>query len=127
MQKIPLNLVKPGMVLDKPILRDTGQILVAQGTEISESLLSRLENMGISSVTVHGNPVEMEGVTPPKTYQQRIDELDHLFRRYKDDKWMSKMKSFIRSYFKRKIAAEEAAARAAAQTPKQDDSSSEKK
>lgn len=127
MQKIPLNLAKPGMVLDKPILRNNGQILVAQGTEISESLLSRLENMGISAVTVQGNPVEMEGVTPPKTYQQRIDELDHLFRRYNDDKWMSKMKSFIRSYFKRKIAAQKAASRAAAQTPNQEEGSSEKK
>ncbi|RQD57634.1 MAG: hypothetical protein D5R98_08745 [Desulfonatronovibrio sp. MSAO_Bac4] len=126
MQKIPLDLAKPGMVLDKPILRNNGQILVAQGTEISESLIGRLENMGISSVTVQGNPVEMEGVTPPKTYQQRIDELDHLFRRYDDDKWMSKMKRFIRSYFKRKIAAQEAASKAAAQSPKQNNDTSEK-
>lgn len=103
MQKIPLNQASPGMVLEKPVLRDNGLVLVAQGTEISDTLLFRLENMGVESVTVEGHPVEVEGENQPRSYQERIDSLDHLFRRYKDDPWMNKMKDFIRSYFKRKL------------------------
>ncbi|MFP4084200.1 MAG: hypothetical protein ACLFP9_05780 [Desulfonatronovibrio sp.] len=107
MQKIPLNQARPGMVLEKPVLRDNGLVLVAQGTEISDTLLFRLENMGVESVTVEGHPVEVEGEEQPRSYQERIDNLDHLFRRYKDDPWMNKMKDFIRSYFKRKLAAQQ--------------------
>lgn len=106
MQKIPLNQARPGMVLEKPVLRDNGLVLVAQGTEISDTLLFRLENMGVESVIVEGHPVEVEGENQPRSYQERIDGLDHLFRRYRDDPWMNKMKDFISSYFKRKLAAQ---------------------
>lgn len=106
MQKIPVNLARPGMVLDKPVLRDNGLVLVAQGTEISQSLLDRLENMGVEWITVEGSPVDMEGMAPSKTYQQRMEEMDHLFRKYKDDKWMNNMKSFLKSYFRRKAESE---------------------
>ncbi len=106
MQKIPVNLAKAGMVLEKSVLRDNGLVLVAQGTEISEALLNRLENMGVEWITVEGAPVEMEGMAPPKTYEQRMQEMDHLFRRYKNDKWMDSMKSFLKSYFRRKAEME---------------------
>ncbi len=112
MQKLPLDLVRPGMVLEKPVLRDNGLVLVAKGTEISDTLLKRLENMDVKSVTVEGHPVEIEGQAAPKSYQERIDSLDYLFRRFQDDPWMNKMKKFIRSYFARKLASEQNAANA---------------
>ncbi len=112
MQKLPIDLVRPGMVLEKPVLRDNGLVLVAKGTEISDTLLKRLENMDVKSVTVEGHPVHIEGEVPPKSYQERIDSLDHLFRKFKDDPWMNKMKKFIRYYFTRKLAAEQKAATA---------------
>lgn len=127
MQKIPLNLARPGMVLEKPVLRNNGLVLVAQGTEISDGLLVRLGNMGVNSVTVEGHPVAMEGESPPKSYQERIDSLDHLFRRYKDDPWMNKMKGFISAFFKRKMAAEKSSGQAEQQSGAQDKTLSKQK
>ncbi|WP_028573766.1 hypothetical protein [Desulfonatronovibrio hydrogenovorans] len=105
MQKIPLNLARPGMVLEKPVLRDNGLVLVAQGTQLSDALLGRLENMGVSTITVEGSPLDLEGGARSVSYEERIESLDHMFRNFRDDPWMIRMKEFIRSYFERKMAA----------------------
>ncbi|WP_045210844.1 hypothetical protein [Desulfonatronovibrio magnus] len=126
MQKIPLDKAKPGMVLAKPILRDNGMVLVAEGTEITDTLITRLENMDIPSVVVQGHPVEMEGVDPPKTYKQRVQEMDHLFRNFNDDQWMTRMKLFLKAYFKKKMVME-AAQTSTSQQPETDSPSKEQK
>ena len=64
MQKIPLSLAKAGFVLAKPVLRDNGMVLVAEGTELTEALLARLASMEVASLTVEGAPVDMEGAMP---------------------------------------------------------------
>ncbi len=127
MQKIPLSLARKGMVLEKPVLRDNGLVLVAPGTEISDSLLAKLENMGVQSVTVEGHPVEMEGQAAPKSFQERIDGLDHLFRRYREDAWMNKLKELIRIYLKRRMATAEHAAKATHESPGNTQAASEQK
>lgn len=103
MQKIPLNLAKPGMILAKPSLRDNGLVLVAENTELSETLLQRLERMDIQTITVQGHPVDLGdgGETP---YAKRLARLDHLFRRHTKDAWMQKVREHIRQYFQLKSA-----------------------
>jgi len=92
-----------GMVLEKPVLRNNGQVLVGSGTELTESLLDRLEKMEVEWLTVQGNPVNMEGMGT-SSYQDRIKALDKIFRQHKQDPWMMKMKKFLQGYFKRKAA-----------------------
>ena len=92
-----------GMVLEKPVLRDNGQVLVGSGTELTESLLARLEKMEVEWLTVQGNPVNMEGMGT-SSYQDRIKALDKIFRQHEQDPWMMKMKKFLQGYFKRKAA-----------------------
>ncbi len=36
MQKVPLSMVQPGMVLEKPVTRENGMTLIGAGTEPSE-------------------------------------------------------------------------------------------
>jgi hypothetical protein len=108
-QRIPLSLAKPGMILDKPLLRDNGLVLVAEGTELSESLLMRLANMDIETVVVKGNPVDMNGAGGGSSFSQRAERLDHLFRKYQADPFMLKLKERLMDYFKLKAAAEAAA------------------
>ncbi len=109
MQKIPLKLAKPGMVLAKPVLRDNGLVLMAEGAELSQALLDRLERMEVGSITVKGNPVDMEGASGGTQYAKVIERLDHLFRKYKSDPFMNKLKVHLRNYFQVKAAAEAAA------------------
>jgi len=109
MQRIPLNLAKPGMTLAKPVLRDNGLVLVAENVELSESLLERLMRMEIETITVQGHSVDMgDGGESP--FARRAARLEHLFRRHADDAWMHRVREHIRQYFQLKSAGAESAA-----------------
>lgn len=112
MQKIPLNLVQPGMVLAKPVARPDGMVVAAPGTELTESMLSRFDAMGIGQVVVEGSPVDMEG-GGDTAFDKRIERLDHIFRKHESDKWMNQIKRLVKHFFKMK-AAQRAAAKAEA-------------
>jgi hypothetical protein len=107
MQKIPLELARAGMVLEKPIMRENGLILVAEGTELSETLIGRLRTMEVEFVLVHGHPLDLEGLGGESSAGKRLERLDQLFRRH-DDEWMLKVKAFLKNYFQSRAAREAA-------------------
>lgn len=109
MQRIPVRLAKPGMILAKPLLRDNGLVLIAEGTEISESLVSRLATMNIESIVVKGSPLNLEGMGDSSSFSKRIERMDHLFRKYRSDPFMMKLKMRLKEYFQLKAAAQAAA------------------
>ncbi len=109
MQKIPLNLAKAGMALAKPVLRDNGLVLVAENTQLSESLLERLARMEIETITVQGHPVDL-GDGGESIHAQRLARLEHLFRRHGQDPWMQKVYTHIREHLRLKAAASSAQA-----------------
>ncbi len=117
MQKIPLNLAKPGMKLAKPILRENGLVLVAENSELSEALLERLERMDVTMVTVQGNPVDLGG-GGKNPYTNRVERLEHLFRKHGDDPWMAKLQTHLKDYFLLKAAS----AAVVAESPEQSES-----
>lgn len=81
MQKIPFNLAEPGMILAKEVVRSDnpgGPPICGKGVELTDSLIERLRNMGIQSITVEGHPVWMEG---DKTLSELLDDLDRRFSR----------------------------------------------
>jgi hypothetical protein len=104
MQKIPLNRAKPGMKLAKPVARDNGTVIMAEGMELTESLLTRLENMKIDKIVVQGQPVDMDHGGADTGFSKRLERLDHLFRHHESDPWMRKIKKFLTRYFQVKIA-----------------------
>ncbi|MDD3312965.1 hypothetical protein [Pseudodesulfovibrio sp.] len=108
MQKIPIDLARPGMKLARAVTRENGMTIMAEGMELTESLISRLENMKVDRITVQGNPVDMGGAGAGTVYAERIKRLDHLFRRYGGDKWMMRVKDRMAQYFRIKAAAQEA-------------------
>lgn len=59
MQKIPIDLAAPGMKLAKPVLKEGGMTIMAEGMELNDSLISRLQAMKIDRITVQGHPVDM--------------------------------------------------------------------
>ncbi|MEF3697100.1 hypothetical protein [Desulfolutivibrio sp.] len=118
MQKLPLSLVRPGMVLAKAVARADGIAVAAQGTELSQAHLDRFDTMGVDAVVVEGNPVDLEGAAGDMSYEKRAERLDHLFRKHAGDKWMQQIKKLLYDYFKLR-AAGLAAARAAAEPPRE--------
>ncbi len=93
MQKVPIDLVKPGMVLAKPILNDSGMALCAEGTELTASIIERLIKMNITHVTLRGNPVDL-GIEI-KSKEQKVKELHARFEKVKDDPLMDRIKASI--------------------------------
>lgn len=100
MQKISLALARPGMCLAKPVTRENGMVLVSEGVELTEDVLSRLESMSVKSVVVTGSGVP--GASAGFNVEERVDRLDHLFRKYADDEWMMRIKTEMIAYFRKK-------------------------
>lgn len=107
MQKIPLSLAKPGMKLAKPITKANGMPIIAAGVELSDSLIARLDGMGIDKVFVVG-----DAVAASQNPSERVSRLDPLFRRLEDDPFQKKVKGYLREYFTIKAAADAASASA---------------
>lgn len=108
MQKIPLDLAAPGMKLAKPVTKENGMTIMAEGMELTESLIDRLQSMAVDRITVQGHPVDMGGAGGGTKYDERVERLDVLFRRYGKDKWMMRVKERMAQYFRMKAAAQEA-------------------
>jgi hypothetical protein len=111
MQKIPLELAGAGMVLEKPILRENGLVLVAEGTMLNDSLIARLKGMEVEFVVVQGRPVDLDGAGDQGLPAQRLARLDHLFRSHGDE-WMLKVKSFLKNHFQARAARDASAGKA---------------
>lgn len=52
MRKVNIQHVQPGSRLARPIFNDIGNVLLGEGSQLSERLISRLEQMGIYSVYI---------------------------------------------------------------------------
>jgi hypothetical protein len=108
MQKIPIDLARSGMKLARPVIKEGGMTIMAEGMELTDSLIARLQNMKIDRITVQGHPVEMGGAGAGTKYAERMERMNVLFRRYGDDKWMVRVRDRMAQYFKIKAAAQEA-------------------
>lgn len=106
MQKIPVKLAAPGMKLAKPVTRDNGMVVLAEGLELTEGIIQKLESMDVERIVVKGNPVNL-GDNDDSSWSKKSERLDHLFRRYSKDKWMFRVKVF-KEYFDLKAAAQKA-------------------
>ena len=90
------------MVLAKPVQREDAMVLLAGGTELSTTLIKRLESMGVEQIVVEGNPVDMDGLLA--TSSRTADDLDRLFRKHADNEFMMKLKAHLAEYFLLKAA-----------------------
>jgi hypothetical protein len=96
MQRIPIYQAKPGMVLAKDVRKEEDEVsppICGKGIVLSESLLARLERMGIQALSVEGHPVTMEG---DQTVEELLMALDKRFSKVMGDPLMIKLKDIYR-------------------------------
>ena len=113
MQKIPLDLARPGMVLAKPVTRSDGIAVAAAGAELSASLLDRFDGMGVTHLVVEGEPVKLDGPPGATSFDKRLERLDFLFRKHEDNAWMQQIKRLMDHYFRMRAASSAALTQAA--------------
>jgi len=104
MQKIPLQLAKPEMVLAKPVTRENGMVLVAAGTVLTAGLIAKLDNMGVDLLVVEGETLEMGGACSEEVLVKKRERLEHLFRNFEGDRYMGQVKQMIMDYYARQCA-----------------------
>ncbi len=81
-----LAAARPGMVLSDVLLDRQGQMLLPQGTVLSESVLASLARHGVDVLPI---AVVDDGAAPPEAADVQA-RLDHVFRkndRDNDDDW----------------------------------------
>lgn len=99
MQKIPLNLAAAEMVLARDIYKNdspTGMPICGKGTELSDSLISRLQQMGVQSLYVEGHPVWQEG---DRDLTEQLADLEKRFSKTLDNRYNLLLLDIYRNYF----------------------------
>lgn len=94
------------MVLAKDITNPndaSGMTLCGKGVTLTDSLIRRLEQMGIQSIIVEGHPVKIEGEA---TLEEMLADLDKRFSRVLDDPLMVKIKGMYERHIKRSMGEE---------------------
>lgn len=101
MQKIPFSLAQPGMRLARDVIRvdnPNGPPICGKGLVLTESLIERLANLEVQSITVHGNPLAIDEA---KTLQGDLESLERRFRFVSDDPLAERLKNVYRDYLVR--------------------------
>ena len=96
MQNIPISLAAPGMVVAREIKTSedpSSMTLCGKGVKLTESLIDRLRQMGMQSITVEGHPIKMEGEV---SLDEMLASLDKRFSRVTDDPLMMKIREMYR-------------------------------
>lgn len=103
MQNIPISLAEPGMVLARDIMRKDnpdGPPICGRGMALTESLIERLQNMGIPTVMVEGHPLHIEG---EQTLEEMLEALDLRFSKVEENPMMMKLKDVYRALIRRSM------------------------
>lgn len=100
MQKILTTQATEGMVLAREIELPDGRVLCGKGTILTASLVLRLQQMEIASITVEGHPVAVAGEL---TLAEELQAIEARFSRVTDTPPLM--------YFKKKIMERAVAAR----------------
>ena len=103
MQKIPLLTAKAGMILARDVFRSESAIgipICGKDTELTDSLIARLENMNIQSVYVVGHPVREEG---DLSIDDILNDLQSRFAKVLHDPRTAKLHDIYADYLKRSM------------------------
>ncbi len=92
MPKIPAEQLRPGMKLARPLQNSSGMVLMAEGTELTEARITKIENMGVESVYIDGP----SRPAPPK--EELLAALDGRFARTESNSHMALIKKAVREH-----------------------------
>ncbi len=79
LKSVPLAFAKAGMKVGKSVLNPQGQVLLQEGTELTESLLRNLAKRYVSHISVHMPELRSEDELASERVKA-VDRLNILFR-----------------------------------------------
>ncbi len=96
MQKIPLDLARPGMKLARDVTDDQGRVLCGPGVALESQLLEKFKQLGVRFVTVEGHPIKFPWERP---LEEDLNLLEKRFSRVIQDERLMKIKEIIKKYW----------------------------
>ncbi|MBI5056112.1 MAG: hypothetical protein HZB61_05815 [Nitrospirae bacterium] len=109
MQKIPLSLAAPAMVLARDVRKidddPSSPPVCGKGIALTEALIARLDRMGIQAVFVEGHPIKIEG---ENTTGDMLKALEIRFSKVAGDPLMDKLKELYRQHIIESMGEEDA-------------------
>jgi len=91
MKKVSINELEAGMVLAKPVMRGA-MLILAEGTELTNAWVSRIEDMGVEHLFVEG---AAEHAVPK---EEALALLDARFKLVEDDPCMYFLKKIVKEH-----------------------------
>ncbi|PMP63909.1 MAG: hypothetical protein C0197_01720 [Caldimicrobium thiodismutans] len=82
MQRLPLSYLKPGMKTYEEVYDAQGRVLCGKGVELTEEMIKRFYELGVSYVTVEGTPVKLPW---EKSLEEELSELEKRFEGVNDE------------------------------------------
>lgn len=75
MRLIPINQVKEGYILGKSLYNDSGQLLVAKNTSLTNSMIRKIKELGYNSIYIVSEytEAEIEEIVKPEFIQKTIN------------------------------------------------------
>lgn len=101
MQKIPLDMLKVGMVVGNDVIGGQGAVLAQGKSTVDEAMVRRLFMAGIDEVVVKGEPVP--GYDMGYNVSQMCTRLPEIFKEYANDPFMKSMYAILLKHFKERI------------------------
>lgn len=89
MLRVSINQLKPGMRLAKPVLNDSGMVLLPEGSELAQPMIERLNVAGISFVFIEGK------IEPLKPLNEVLEEVNERFKKTENERHMDLLKKVL--------------------------------
>ena len=91
-QRILVTQASAGMVLARPVVLPDRMVLVGEGAELNDQMISQLMTRGIKRIIVRGTPIPGPGRAK---WEDRIRQLDERFERVRRYPFMSAVRDIV--------------------------------
>ncbi len=89
MIRVLISDIKHGMKLAQPVQNDSGMVLLADGIELTPSIINRLNKMGLTSIMIQGKG------TSKKSKEEVLIEIDARFKKTENEQYMLMLKTIL--------------------------------
>ena len=91
MLQVSIDRLEPGMKLARPITKGN-MVLLSKDTELAETLIRRIQNMGVDSVYIYGRSQQ----SIPK--DEALAQLEKRFKNIENKPYMNLLKNIVRKH-----------------------------
>jgi hypothetical protein len=90
--KTPVNELEPGMKLTKPVLNESGMVLLSEDTELTDATIEKLRNMNVDVVYIKGLS------KPERSKEEVLLELYKRFEKVEHEPYMDMLKRVLKEH-----------------------------